>query len=112
MFVFYRQIGEFMSIRDIPDTLEELTDWADVSAVFRVFDEANRHLQNYELHHMIPDKSNSELVQGMLDELVLGVPSFAKRFVQSFLICIFDERMRIAMMYALIYILTDTNASC
>ncbi|KZV77404.1 hypothetical protein PENSPDRAFT_621804, partial [Peniophora sp. CONT] len=94
--VFYTRIGELMGIRGIPATVEELTVWS----------------EEYEKQHMVPAETNREVAQGMMTELSSVVPRFARGMFQRVLICIFDERTRVAMqlpeqpawMHALIHV--------
>ncbi|VDB92037.1 unnamed protein product [Peniophora sp. CBMAI 1063] len=79
--VFYTRVGELMGIRDIPDTVEGLIAWS----------------EEYEEQHMVPADTNKEVVSGMMTELSSVVPAFARGIFQRIIICLFDERTRVAM---------------
>ena len=51
---------------------------------------------------MVPAESNREVVSGMMTELSSVVPRFARGIFQRVIICLFDERTRIAMGYVLL----------
>ncbi|VDB95857.1 unnamed protein product [Peniophora sp. CBMAI 1063] len=80
-YVFYRQIGEMMGIKDIPSTVAELEAWA----------------EDYETREMLPADTNHALAEGMLEELVSSVPSLFRGPFKRIAICAMDDRMRVAM---------------
>lgn len=48
---------------------------------------------------MVPADTNNALAEGMLNELSSSVPIFARGFFKRLVICMMDERMRLAMKY-------------
>ncbi|KAH8823465.1 hypothetical protein DL96DRAFT_1744338, partial [Flagelloscypha sp. PMI_526] len=83
IFVFWRDVGIRMGIKNIPETLDDLTEWT----------------ESYEAAAMIPARSNALVAQYTAEEIlypvpkILGLKSFARRCVWALL----DPRVRIAM---------------
>jgi hypothetical protein len=103
--VFWKDIGERMGIKDIPDTIIELKAWTLVGffpfyayAYLRL----NLHLsfQAYEEQYMVPAVTNRDLAGYTTDELLRAVPEAfgLKALARRMVVCLVDERPRIAMM--------------
>ncbi|EIM82611.1 uncharacterized protein STEHIDRAFT_63775 [Stereum hirsutum FP-91666 SS1] len=85
MFVYWRNIGENMHIKDIPETLDELREWS----------------LSYETTAMIPRQSNHDLAEATTNELLGTVPNGLglRTILRHVVWALLDERVRIAMMF-------------
>jgi len=83
-FVFWKEIGIRMNIKDIPDTLDELITWS----------------LAYEREKMVPTTTNRDVAGCTMAELLHYVPSAfgIKAFATRIAICCLEDRVRIAMM--------------
>jgi len=83
-FVFWKEIGKRMNIKDIPETLED----------FMRF-----HIA-YSEENMIPNTTNRDVAGYTIDELLHSVPTTfgIKALATRILICILDEPIRVSMM--------------
>jgi hypothetical protein len=79
----WREIGRQMHIENIPETYEEMRDWADA----------------YEKRAMLPSELNHELAETTTALLLYYTPSLIKPFAKKVLIGLMDDTLRKAMMY-------------
>lgn len=84
-FVFWRDIGHHMGLKDIPSTLDELKDWSEA----------------YEKETMIPAQSNHDVAVATTEELLDMVPNAfgLKNFGRRVTFSLLEERVRMAMMF-------------
>ncbi|TFY53181.1 hypothetical protein EVG20_g10233 [Dentipellis fragilis] len=82
--VLWKETGDLMNIKDIPDTVEELIAWS----------------KAYEERNMVPAKTNYELATHTLDEVTYQISTvpWLKSLVERIFICVLDERVRVAML--------------
>ncbi|KAA1470834.1 hypothetical protein DENSPDRAFT_836729 [Dentipellis sp. KUC8613] len=82
--VLWREVGDLMNIKDIPDTIEELIVWS----------------KAYEERNMVPAQTNHELATHTLDEVTYQISTvpWIKSLVERIFICVLEERVRVAML--------------
>ncbi|KAF9255745.1 hypothetical protein L218DRAFT_883445 [Marasmius fiardii PR-910] len=83
-FVFWKEVGRRMGIKDIPATAEEFECWE----------------KDYENQHMIPAQTNQEVAFHTAEELVRDLPEAfgIKEMGRQLLACLMDDTVRMAMM--------------
>ncbi|KAH6904909.1 hypothetical protein BKA70DRAFT_513744 [Coprinopsis sp. MPI-PUGE-AT-0042] len=83
-FVCWRELGNRMAIRDIPDSLEELEAWSTA----------------YEEEHMVPSETNRLVAHYTTAELIAAIPEAfgLRRFVERCTTCLLEDRVRSAML--------------
>ncbi|EPQ53280.1 hypothetical protein GLOTRDRAFT_46084 [Gloeophyllum trabeum ATCC 11539] len=88
-FVFWIEVGRRMNITDIPQTLGDLERWS----------------ANYEEGYMIPAQTNHHVAQLTVDEFLWFAPEKfgIKDFLQRIVICMLEDRVRIAMISPCIF---------
>jgi hypothetical protein len=79
----WREVGHQMHIEGIPDTYEEMRDWADA----------------YEKRAMLPSEVNHQLAETTTALLLYYTPSIVKGFAKKILVGLMDDNLRGAMMY-------------
>ncbi|THH04832.1 hypothetical protein EW145_g5236 [Phellinidium pouzarii] len=85
-FVYWKEIGERMNIKDIPETMQELYEWA----------------ENYEELNMVPAASNYEVGINTLNDIVRTTTEMfgLRDFVHKMIISLLQDRVRNAFMFA------------
>lgn len=83
-FIFWREIGIRMNIRDIPETLEEIKSFS----------------RTYEQAHIRPAETNRDIASCTIEELIFIVPEAfgIKRFARRIVNCLVEDNFREAMM--------------
>jgi hypothetical protein len=76
-FVFWREIGLRMGIRDIPETVEALQEWT----------------ANYEKHAMVLSSDNRILADTFMALILRGKPKWAHRFLKNVNSALLEERV-------------------
>ena len=84
LFYFWREVGEGMGIKDIPESYEAMKRWSDA----------------YEEAFMVYAKSNPAVGDPTVDMLLDMVPSFTRGWIRPAIYCLMDERLLDAMGYA------------
>ncbi|KII95824.1 hypothetical protein PLICRDRAFT_48769 [Plicaturopsis crispa FD-325 SS-3] len=84
-YVYWREIGNRMSIRDIPESLEDLRQWSTA----------------YEAKYMVPAETNRDVASYTVEEMLYVVPEAfgIKALMRRLVICLLQPHVRIAMMY-------------
>jgi len=83
-YVYWKEVGKHMEIKNIPETLESLKEWS----------------KTYELENSIPADTNRDIAGYTTDELLHSVPKMfgIKEFARKLTICLLDEPGRISML--------------
>jgi hypothetical protein len=79
----WREIGHEMKIQYIPETYEQIRDWAN----------------SYELRAMLPKETNHKLAEITTGLLIYYTPDIMKPFAKKLIIGLMDDRLRTAMLY-------------
>ncbi|KAI9758075.1 MAG: hypothetical protein M4579_003206 [Chaenotheca gracillima] len=82
-FVLWKEIGRRMDIPQVPDTYQEVCDWA----------------LEHEKKHMVPAQTNTSLSHHTMSLLLLHCPGFLVNIATEFATCLMDDRVRISMSY-------------
>lgn len=82
LFVFFAEVGRRMGIRDIPEELEQLYEWAEA----------------YEREHMVADEANRDVALETVELLLFNVPTFARAFGRQAVSALVYPRLRKAIM--------------
>ena len=102
-FVFWKEVGKRMGIKDIPKTAEEFKCWAKVRLFTCVEGEFNvlNPKQEYEDQYMVPAQTNKEVAFYTTEELVHTLPDAfgIKNLARKLVVCVLAENVRVAMMY-------------
>jgi hypothetical protein len=95
--VCWRELGDRMAIRDIPESLEELEAWS----------------LAYEEEHMVPAETNRLVAQYTTAEMIAAIPEAfgLRRFVERCTTCLLEDRVRIAMLCVFILTLGPVSLS-
>ncbi|EAU81978.2 hypothetical protein CC1G_09164 [Coprinopsis cinerea okayama7 len=85
-YIFWKDIGLKMNIRDIPPNRQAMDAWS----------------RAYEETYMLPSLTNHKVASATLEELIYAVPAFLglNALVKRIIICLLEDRVRIAMMYS------------
>ncbi|CZR67333.1 uncharacterized protein PAC_17232 [Phialocephala subalpina] len=83
IFVYWKEIGNRMGIRDIPDTLEELEIWT----------------AEYTKKNVYFTKNNKLCADSTMRLFLRDVPLFMRGFAQHAAVSLFEERSRLALGY-------------
>lgn len=78
IFVYWREIGHRMGMRDIPDSIDALRRWAAA----------------FEKTHMVYAESNWLCTNATLDLFVRPLPVFLQRFAKSLMACFLEPHVR------------------
>ncbi|KAG7441342.1 uncharacterized protein BT62DRAFT_908696 [Guyanagaster necrorhizus] len=83
-FLMWKDIGQRMDIKGIPESLGELEEWS----------------RQYESTHMVPSESSHQLANMALDYMSTRVPNIpgARSLVKDVFLCLLDDELRNAMM--------------
>ncbi|CAA7271256.1 unnamed protein product [Cyclocybe aegerita] len=84
-FIYWKEIGKRMGIREIPETIPELSAWS----------------KKYEEMYMVPAQTNRDIGDTTVDELLAAVPNVLglKSLGRRIAICLMDDIVRESMMY-------------
>ncbi|THH07284.1 hypothetical protein EW146_g9366 [Bondarzewia mesenterica] len=82
MFILWKEIGQRMGIRDIPDTGDELRIWS----------------QAYEAEHMVPSESSHRLAMLAMNHINRRFPIFLRSLITKVSIALLEDNVREAMM--------------
>ena len=80
-FLYMKEMGERMGIKDIPSTLKEIEEWS----------------HNYEVEHMIYSKNNQICGEATLELMLSLYPTWMRNFARKALLSLVDERLRLSM---------------
>lgn len=80
-FIYWKEMGERMGIKNIPLTLEEIEKWS----------------IDYERKHMVYSKDNQLCGEATLALMLNIYPNFMRNFIRKALISLIDERLRLSM---------------
>lgn len=81
MFIYWKEIGNRMGIKDIPPTLDKLQDWT----------------ESFEKEHMVYSDNNRICAEATIDLYLRNVPGLLKHFARNAANSLLEERVRLAL---------------
>ncbi|KAM0749847.1 hypothetical protein T439DRAFT_326739 [Meredithblackwellia eburnea MCA 4105] len=81
-FVFFKEIGRRMGIKDIPNEISELQEWA----------------ENYESINMVPNERCRDVAEATTKLLLHNAPKFLHSFGEKVVACLLYDRLRESIM--------------
>ena len=80
-FIYWKEIGNRMGIKDIPETLAELEDWT----------------EDFENEHMVYTESNRICAETTINLYLRNVPRSLRNFARTLVTSLLEERVRLAI---------------